>query len=179
MSSQFLIGRCSEGILVRVVGRGTMRESPAFRDAVEPFLNSQAVVFDATECDYLDSTFLGCLISINKECEEPPRCRFVVVAPEARRNELFTLSSLHQYFHFVDVCPEVEGELVPIDISALAPEEMGMHVMKCHRRLADLGGPEAEVFRSAAERLAKELGVEPDAEPTTLLYYPDTGSKDS
>lgn len=170
MKSEFLIGRFAQGIVVRLVGRATMRESPAFREAVEPFVGSGHVVFDARECEYLDSTMLGCLLSISKSCERFSRSQFTIVAPPAARVKLFSTSALDQYFDFVDEGPEVEGGWMAIDIEAVPPEEMAMHVMKCHRRLAELGGPDAEIFRSAADRLAKELGVDPDDEPTTVLF---------
>jgi hypothetical protein len=173
MPSKFLIGRLTDGLLVRIVGQATMQESPAFRAAVEPSLDMGIVVFDATQCDYLDSTFLGCLIGIKKTCEfypplspqlspplspqlSPPR-RFVIAACNATRVKLFSTSSLDRYFDFVDPCPEPLGQFVAIDIEKVAPKELGQHVMRCHQRLVDMGGPHAMEFKAVADQLAKEL----------------------
>ena len=158
MPSEFLIGRFSEGLIVRIVGRATMRESPAFRAAVEPSLDAGVVVFDATQCGYLDSTFLGCLIWIKKACELSPRRRFLIAASNATRVKLFSTSSLNRYFDFVDASPEPLDQFVAIDIENVAPEELGQHVMRCHEWLAGIGGREAAAFKAVAERLAKELG---------------------
>ncbi len=158
MQSEFFIGRFSKGLVVRIVGRGTMQESQAFRAAVEPSLDAGVVVFDATHCDYVDSTFLGCLIWIKKACEQSPERRFVIAASAATRVKLFSTSSLDGYFDFVDACPEPLDKFVTIDVEKLDPEELGRHVMRCHELLSDMGGRKAKAFKAVADRLAKELG---------------------
>ena len=157
MPSEFLIGRFSDGLVVRIVGCATMQESPAFRAVVEPNLDHGLVVFDATQCDYLDSTFLGCLIGIKKACELSPLRRFVIAACDATRIKLFSISSLDRYFDFVDACPEPLDHFVAIDIMKVEPDELGWHVMRCHERLADMGGRHAVAFKAIADQLAKEL----------------------
>src|SRR4051812_34311854 len=109
MRSEFLIGPSLNGTVVRLVGRGTMCESPGFRDAVTRYLDSGTVIFDATQCEYLDSTFLGCLIGLKKACENKPDRRFLIAASPANRIKLFCTSSLDRYFDFVDTCPEIVG----------------------------------------------------------------------
>jgi anti-anti-sigma regulatory factor len=158
MTSELLIGHIPDGFVLRVVGHGTLHESVAFRSVAESKLDSGLVVFDATQCEYLDSTFLGCLIGIQKACEQSPTRRFVIAASNATRIKLFSTSSLDQYFDFVDICPQVLDELKPVDIQEVDRAILGRHVMRCHQGLADRGGHEANAFRSIADRLAKELG---------------------
>ena len=156
--SEFLIGRLSAGLVVRIVGRGTMQESLAFRAAVEPRLDAGLIVFDATHCDYVDSTFLGCLIWMKKACELFPNRRFVIAASSATRVKLFSMSSLDGYFDFVEACPEPLDDFVTIDIETRDPEQLGRHVMRCHELLAEMGGSKAQAFKAVADRLAQELG---------------------
>jgi anti-anti-sigma regulatory factor len=158
MPSEFLIGRFSEGLIVRIVGRGTIQESLAFRATVEPGLDASAIVFDATQCEYVDSTFLGFLVWMKKDCEQSGQRRFVIAASEATRVKLFTASSLAGYFDFVDACPKPLGRFMKIDAKTLDAESLGRHVLRCHELLADMGGRQAPAFRAAADRLAKELG---------------------
>jgi anti-anti-sigma regulatory factor len=158
MRSEFTIGRSSKGLVIRIVGRGTMQESLAFRAAVEHSPLAAVVVFDATYCDYVDSTFLGCLIWMKKACEQSPGRKFVIAASDATRVKLFSTSSLHGYFDFVDACPEALDNFVAIDVEQLDPQELGRHVMRCHELLADMGGGDAKAFKAVADRLAKELG---------------------
>ncbi len=162
MPSEFLIGRISNGLVVRIVGRGTMQESLAFRAAVEHSLDAALVVFDATRCDYIDSTFLGCLIWVKKACEQSAACQFVIAASAATRVKLFSTSSLDGYFDFLDASPEALDKLVTIDIEKLDSKELGRHVMRCHELLAGIGGSKARAFKAVADRLAKELGEKAD-----------------
>lgn len=158
MNTELLVGCLADGVVIRVVGQGTMQTSAALREIARANLDHGLIVFDATQCDYLDSTFLGTLIGIQKLCEQSPHRRFVIAASESTRVKLFSLSSLHQYFDFVDVAPAPVGELEPVDVRTLDPKALGRHVMQCHRRLADRGGDQAAAFRSIADRLSEELG---------------------
>ena len=158
MPTEFRIGRCANGLVISIVGRGTMQESLAFRAAVEHPTTAAVVVFDARQCDYVDSTFLGCLIWMKKACERSPGRQFVIAASKATRIKLFSLSSLSGYFDFVDDCPEPVDKFVAIDVEKVTSEELGRHVMRCHELLADMGGDQACAFKAVAERLAKELG---------------------
>ena len=160
MPAQLLIGRVADGLILRVVGRATMQESLAFRAAVESNVSGGAIIFDAMQCDHLDSTFLGCLIGIKKACESSA-CRFFIHATNATRVKLFSTSSLDRFFDFIDTCPEPSDELQPIDIEKLDPMTLGRHAMRCHEHLAERGGREAAAFRSVADCLRKEIGENP------------------
>lgn len=160
MKTELLMGCLSDGLIVRIVGHGTMQNSAAFREIAKANLNRGLIVFDATECDYLDSTFLGTLVGVQKLCEQAPKSRFLIAATESKRIKLFSLSALNQYFEFVDEPPTPVGELEPLDVEQLDPQELGRHVMLCHRRLAERGGEQAEAFRGIADRLREELGEE-------------------
>ncbi len=144
-----------------------MQESPALRAVVEHCPGAAVVVFDARQCDYADSTFLGGLIWIKKACESAPQRQFVIAASEATRIRLFTTSSLNRYFDFIDVPPEPLDDWVAIDVQKLDPKSLGRHVMRCHELLAGMGGDKAKAFRSVADRLAVELGDMANARSTS------------
>jgi anti-anti-sigma regulatory factor len=158
MPCELLVGPISDGTVVTLVGRGTMCESPAFRDLAARLLDKGVVVFDASRCDYLDSTFLGCLIGLKKSCELVSGYRFLIAASPDQRVKLFCTSSLHRYFDFVDDCPETSCDCEKIDLERPEQRELGRHIMRCHERLAEMGGSESGAFQAIADRLAKELG---------------------
>lgn len=158
MPSELLVGHVANGFLIRVVGRGTMQESPAFRAAAESNANGEVTIFDATHCDYLDSTFLGCLVGIKKACDQSPTRRFVIKASNAARIKLFSISSLDKYFDFIDNCPEPLDALQPVEIDRLDPITLGRHSMRCHQHLAERGGRDSAAFKSVADSLSKEIG---------------------
>jgi anti-anti-sigma regulatory factor len=164
MPSELLVGNTADGLVIRLVGRGTMQESLAFRAAADSN-GAGDVIFDAMQCDYLDSTFLGCLIGIKKACEQTPSRRFLIRACNATQVKLFSTSSLDKYFDFVETCPEPVGELKPIDIGALDRMTLGRHSMRCHEHLAERGGRDAAAFKSVADCLRKELDKDRPQQP--------------
>ena len=59
------VGRTADGFLIRIQGRGTLQASPALEQFVHGSLQAnQRIVVDLSNCDYLDSTFLGCLLKL-------------------------------------------------------------------------------------------------------------------
>lgn len=168
MNSELLMGYADgskgpDGFVIRVVGHGTMRISHAFKACAESALSSAPLVFDATDCDYLDSTFLGCLIGVQKVADQAstadfiPGRRFVIAADPQKRIRLFSTSALDQYFEFIDLCPPLLGECEPIDTDQIDTMALARHVLNCHERLADRGGHDAVAFQRVVDRLSSEL----------------------
>lgn len=149
------------GCIVRVTGSGSLTESPAFRAFVERYLSgdrSRTVTVDLSDCDFLDSTFLGCLIGLHKlGGEGDSRLRFFDA--NNRCPWLFSTSMLDRYLKIVTSCPKPTDEFKEIPDCELDAREFGEHVMQCHRRLAAAGGAESKVYQAIADQLAKELGT--------------------
>jgi len=153
------VGRLPDGFLVRVQGRGTMRESPGFcRFAHDALTNGARVVVDLSECSYLDSTFLGCLVGLHKHPGAWGSRTFVVAASLPVRQKLLGPTRLDRVLLFSDESPVACGEVVPLTSQQLNPSEFGHHVMQCHERLAELGGEDSAKFEQIAKQLARELG---------------------
>ena len=158
IDSRLEIGRWDEGFLIRVVGHGTLNTSPAFKEFVIQCLAHRGarVVVDLSDCEYLDSTFLGCLIGMQKRCVRDPE-RFLIAADRAVLIRLFSISVLDDILPLTDGCPPCLGAWMPLAPADLATDELGRHVMESHRALAALPCPEAPKFLAVAQRLADEL----------------------
>ncbi len=151
------IYRIDTGYLFRIVGRGTLRESPAVRDFVCGAMeDGAAVVMDLSECEHLDSTFLGCLVILHQRAERDGGS-FVLFADAAVRRELFSLSRLDTILVFIEQRPPCIGEPVTLQITHLERKEFCQHLLATHRRLAELGGPAAETFQHVVEQLRRDL----------------------
>jgi anti-anti-sigma factor len=159
VESHLRVGRSDDGFLVQVIGHGTMCESHAFREFIDQCFSqgNRSVTVDMSRCDYLDSTFLGSLIGLQKRCERD-RSRFLIAADQAARVRLFTTSVLDRYLQFTEECPRSVSEMIELETPQLDPHEMGKHVMQSHRQLAGLDCQDADKFRSIADRLESELG---------------------
>jgi anti-anti-sigma regulatory factor len=157
--STLKVSRTSLGYRIRIEGRGTMRESPTVHAFAKHVLESEpvAVVIDLSACDYLDSTFLGGLIDLHRRYGEPspPRLR-LAASPEARER-LLAPNCLDALFHYLQEEPEVVGEDVVLAPVSLDRGDLGHHVLECHRRLVEHGGPSRAAFQGIVDRLAEEL----------------------
>jgi len=157
--------------VVRVDGRGTLRESPAIQEFARYFLEqaeiSEVFVIDLAGCDYLDSTFLGFLVWLHGRYNRTQPHRFLVAASDDQCQRLLAPSRLNQLLNITEQSPDLVVEPLEFRGHELASRDLGRHVMECHRQLAEQEGPQQSAFRAIADRLAGELGkVEHAAGPS-------------
>ena len=178
--SALRVARTEGGCCVRVEGRGTMKESPAVQEFVVRTLTAAAaatpgaapaagvVTIDLSACDYLDSTFLGCLLGLHKQFSpkaagggagEAELSAFAVAAPPERIAKLFGPTRLDRLIHPRSNVPCVAGEWVPLEVPTPVSDkrDLTLHVLECHRRLAEVEGPQQAAFLRIAEQLEREV----------------------
>jgi anti-anti-sigma factor len=160
-SSNVLIGRIETGYIIVVLGRGTCRESAAVEQFASESLraDSCSVTIDLSACDYLDSTFLGCLVHLHKRFGVEHPSRFVVVASPEKVQQLLAPSRLDTLLSIVSKSPNLRDTLMVLPQAKVDEFRMGRHVMECHRLLANLGGPHAAAFAAVANQLERELAA--------------------
>jgi anti-anti-sigma regulatory factor len=153
------VGRTPTGHCIRVEGRGTMRESRSASEFATGSLDAAGttLVVDVSDCEHLDSTFLGCLVEIQRRVIKQDRTRFGVYAPPEKVKRLFSPTRMDVVLRFVGEPPQVVGELLTLPAADPASPEVMLHVMECHRRLAELGGPQQAAFAAIADNLEREL----------------------
>jgi anti-anti-sigma regulatory factor len=158
--SKIEIHRSVSGYVFRIVGRGTLLESAAVCDFVCGAIEDGAdVVLDLSECEYLDSTFLGGLVIMYRRGESG--CgSFAVFADESARRNLLDSCRLDLILPFVDECPPCTESSVALQVTHLKRTEFAQHLLETHRKLAKLGGPAAETFRRIVDQLRKELDMD-------------------
>jgi anti-anti-sigma regulatory factor len=156
------VGRTASGFLIQVEGRGTLSESPALKEfavrALDYSRDLSTVVVDLSHCDYLDSTFLGCLVILHRKYNESSPHRFQVAASREKSLQLLAPSRLNHLLDVTEIYSEPITGVSEVFHSGLPSADLGRHVMECHRRLAELGGSQAAAYRSIADRLDCELG---------------------
>ena len=145
------------GYLFRIVGRGTLRESPAVRDFVYGALDDGAdIVIDLNECEHLDSTFLGCLVILTQRSNQTTGS-LGLFASDKTKQRLFGTSHLDRVLTFTDEHDECIGAPVSLQITNLERREFCQHLLDTHEKLAQLGGPSAETFQRIVVQLKQEL----------------------
>jgi ABC-type transporter Mla MlaB component len=147
-----------------------MRESRSAAEFVSRAVDADpgtAVVIDLSACDYLDSTFLGCLVEMQRRAAKAPAApgapagvtgpRFVVSAPPEKVKKLLSPTKLDLALKRTAEPPQLSGEWVDLPAADPASPDVMRHVMECHRRLAELGGPQQAAFAAIADNLEREL----------------------
>jgi anti-anti-sigma factor len=153
-------------LLIRVEGRGTMKVSPAVREFAEQALAAEnsappelpVIGFDLSACEYMDSTFLGCLVCLHRETMKRGS-RLVIHADDEARQRLLGATHLETVLHCVSAEPEPTTDWVELTTATLDRQQFGWHIMECHRVLAELNCPQAAAFRAVADNLEQELGA--------------------
>jgi anti-anti-sigma factor len=161
------VARTPTGYCLRVEGRGTMRESRSAAEFVVRSLAANAaptIAVDLAACDYLDSTFLGCLVEMQRRVNKSAGAgvgvagpRFVVAAPAEKVKKLLSPTKLDVVLKTTAEPVQLAGEYVELPAADPASPDVIRHVMECHRRLAELGGPQQAAFAAIADNIEREL----------------------
>jgi anti-anti-sigma regulatory factor len=147
------------GCCIRVVGRGTMQESPAVKDIALRTLRGDprsVVTLDLSNCTYLDSTFLGCLVDLLRAAGRDTPPRLVGAASPKQVDALLGKCRINKMMPSYPDAPPTIGEWVAVE-SNTDPSRLTRHVMECHRALAEVDGPMRDVFAKIADQLEQEL----------------------
>ena len=72
------------------------------------------MVVDLSHCDYLDSTFLGCLVSLHRTYNRTSPHRFQVAASCDQRQKLLAPTHLDHLLDLTEVCPEPIGDILEV-----------------------------------------------------------------
>jgi len=160
--STMRLGRTEAGYIVYVVGRGTMRESRLLHAFALGIVDADdcTLAIELTQCTYLDSTFLGCLVNLNKRFGKKTTKRFQIIADQERSRSLLATAHLHTILPISVHPPALVSECRNLAADELDSRQLGHHIMECHRWLAELGGPNQEVFHRIADQLELELSQE-------------------
>ena len=155
------VGRTSAGYVVRIEGRGSMHESPGLKalalEALDATPTTEFTV-DLSDCEYLDSTFLGCLVGLHTKFNaKSGRRRVRVAGSDDKLGRLFGPTGLERILPRHDGGAGVVNEWLTVPAADLDRDELGRHLIECHRRLAEVGGPQAGAFAAIADQLEHDL----------------------
>jgi anti-anti-sigma factor len=131
----------------KVDGRATMHQSTPLRRQAEACLAAGVlrINVDLRDCLYMDSTFLGTLLFLNKQLGER-QGRFSLIAPSAACSKLLRQMGLDDYLR------EYEDAVSPTDGWSVLPAgghdgtSMRRTVEEAHRELAGLPGEAGAQF---------------------------------
>jgi anti-anti-sigma factor len=150
------------GCCIRVEGQGTIQQSPAARDVAARTFEGDpraSVVFDLSACDYLDSTFLGCLMELYRQFGKgsAPPPRYFIAASSDQRKKLFGPTHLDRLISTMEAPPVPRGPWHDVPEEVMEKKDLMRHVMQCHLALAEVEGPMSGAFLKIAQQIESDL----------------------
>jgi anti-anti-sigma factor len=157
------IGTDERGVFLRA--RGHVRASLCYplRDGLLAGLESgpwpAGVFIDLSECRYMDSTFIGLLVAIDKKLRKATGARLRVFRPSPECARILSQNGLQDYLLI-----EPEAETMPDVMEELSssPERPGADfILKAHEALMETSEEARKKFMLLKEMLEKKLRGEP------------------
>ena len=162
--SKVLIGSIEGGLIVKVIGRGTMEFCSQLFDYLVAQLETKRekghikVYFDLSETTYMDSSFIGVIVSIDKRVKQIAESTVIVLNPAEKIKEILNTMGLlgllpleeNLKINNVTLSEEVHKKLAKDykDIKLL---------LESHQNLMEISNENKKRFSLVEEMLKKEL----------------------
>jgi anti-anti-sigma factor len=162
--SRVIIGIISNGYIVKVKGKGTMEYcSELFQflsDKIENE-NIENIYFELSDATYLDSSFIGVIISIQKKLKKLRKGNVLLLNPSKKSKEIMSTMGL------LDIMPIQEDHTFKnIEVSGEIKKRLEKNykdikiLLESHQNLMELNNENRKRFSLVEEMLKKDLEKE-------------------
>jgi DNA-binding response OmpR family regulator/anti-anti-sigma regulatory factor len=153
-------GETGDLCYLEVRGRGTWTDSDAFHETAEGILDtSRPLTLVFSDCDYLDSTFLGTIHELvsRHDAEGDATLELRGVSAAVRRE--FEELGMQRVLRAVSDAPvERPEKMQPLSTERGVSSDSRLRVLRAHEALASLSARNQERFLAVVETLRRELG---------------------
>jgi anti-anti-sigma factor len=163
-NSRVIIGIINTGYIIKVIGKGTMEYcSELFQFLSEKIENESAenVYFELSETTYLDSSFIGVIVSVQKKLKKARNGNLILLNPSDKTKEILSTMGL------LDIMPIQENDTFKnIEISSEIKKKLEKNyqdiqvLLESHQNLMELSSENRKRFSLVEEMLKKELEKE-------------------
>lgn len=145
-------------ITLQIDGWGTMSQSYAIRQLIEQCFcqGITTIRFDLRRCTYMDSTFLGTMLSLKRNIERRGAGALHIVSPSPESLQLLRKMSMDGLFTIVVEDEATEGMMGELTHVLCDADTMRHNIVDVHRELANLPGPAGAPFRVMVQGLERE-----------------------
>lgn len=140
----------AQGITVQVVGWGRMQQSMPVRRLGESCLAEGSGLFrvDLRHCSYLDSTFLGTLLYLQRAARKLGKGQVVLISPSPECCRLFKQIGVEDCFAVACVDEFPAEDWRELSCPSDDVEAFNQNVIQAHEELANVGGPAGDKFQA-------------------------------
>ncbi len=163
-NSRVIIGVITNGFIIKVIGKGTMEYcSDLFQFLSEKIEkeNAENIYFDLSETTYLDSSFIGVIVSIQKKLKKIKNANLILLNPSEKSKEILSTMGL------LDIMPiQEEHSFKNIEVSGEIKKRLEKNyqdiqvLLESHQNLMELNSENRKRFSLVEEMLKKELEKE-------------------
>jgi anti-anti-sigma factor len=158
LTDAILYGEENNNIFIRALGRVTLNICYELRDRIFSRLGEQPPVgdifLDLSRCDYMDSTFMGIILGINKKLKKITEAGLTVVCPTAECSSLFSGLNILKLFTVRESLVTFPARLETISVFEKPGPDI---VLRAHDELAEISDANADKFRVLREMLKKRV----------------------
>ena len=155
------LGAVAGGLYVGVQGRATQGTCPTADQLVGDYLSSDPlrplVVLDVTGCEWIDSTFAGWLVQLNKRLERSAGGRLLITGCSERCRRSLEKMRLTELLKFETVAPPPETQNVPCTTGEVTGKEKLKLMLEAHEALAGVSPENEQVFTPIATMLRGQM----------------------
>lgn len=163
MDNKLCIGRLNDILFIRIHGEMRAGNTFSLNDFLAKYIEEKggalSIIMDMSECKYMDSTFIGFIISLEKKCEKHLLETFAIVNPSVESKsalkKLYALEKLKVENNFplpdIPVCELISEESSFSDIKNLRL------VFEAHEELSSLSKENQREFQALLDGLRAEI----------------------
>ena len=160
-TSRVLVGIISEGYIIKVIGKGTME----FCSDLFQYLSNkidvekvQNIYFELSSATYLDSSFIGVIVSVQKKLKKMFNSNVILLNPSEKVKDILNTMGL------LEIMPiQEESGLKNIEVNEEIQKKMEKTykdiqlILESHQNLMELNNENKRKFSLVEDMLKKEL----------------------
>ena len=163
MDEAFFFKDADEGVFVRAQGHVTASRCPELKGRIFSRLDKApvpaAVYFDLSDCEYMDSTFLGLIVGVNKRFKALARKSVTVLHSNSTCMGLLRTIGVTRLVDISDEDVELPRDMEEIGPSPRATAEF---ILDAHENLSELSEENRNRFAGLTKILRDSAGKKED-----------------
>jgi anti-anti-sigma regulatory factor len=163
-SAKMLVAKLDGAFCIKICGRANFTSSLDLKKlANELVARDERVLFDLSECEHMDSTFLGGLAGMGLQLCDRARRRspdpVELVNPKPRIVDLLENVGVSHLFKITTDAAPLNGEFQPVAPNGnnAGPAEMTRSCLEAHKTLMAINPENVPKFKDVAEFLSEDL----------------------
>lgn len=150
----------SDGILVKVIGKGVVEYCRDLKEDLEKLISEYEKVnlyFDLSEATHLDSTFIGLMVVFDKKLTNTKKGTLFIVNPPSKIIEILSSMDLIDVLKITNVDVHIIGKYKDVQANIQKDIIELKLLIETHNHLIQIGEKNKESFSALEKALREEL----------------------